>query len=99
MAPWLLLHVRSRRWLAIVLFGVACYGNETWVRECKTACKDYGNFRDNLAEVKDVCANDPECPAIVDFSENGGMFAACKKGTGYRVWDKVCVERKPHSEL
>mmetsp|Transcript_18885 Transcript_18885/g.31406 ORF Transcript_18885/g.31406 Transcript_18885/m.31406 type:complete len:91 (+) Transcript_18885:52-324(+) len=86
-------------WCGVLLWSTAMIDCNGWFRECEIACKNYTNWKDSLAEVKDLCERDLSCPAVVDFSANDGFFAVCQEGTGYRRWSKVCVEKKNIEEL
>lgn len=80
-------------WSAILVnkrFRLSCVA---WSSEA------HNKFRTSLAEVKDMCAKDEDCPAVVDFSGNQGRFAVCKSDTKFRDWQKVCVEKKGKEEL
>mmetsp|Transcript_23096 Transcript_23096/g.34779 ORF Transcript_23096/g.34779 Transcript_23096/m.34779 type:complete len:100 (+) Transcript_23096:118-417(+) len=89
--------------LALLLLLMLVPSNEArvkpWIRECGIACTSYHSFKDTLRAAKDACNKDKTCPAVVDFSGNGGLFAVCKPGTEYRKWNKVCVEKSRREEL
>jgi len=79
--------------LACLAFALQCKVSGAWSRECGKACKEYGHPTKSLAAAKQACASSSSCAAVVDFSGNGGIYAACI-GTDYVSWPKVCIEHQ-----
>lgn len=66
-----------------------------WFRQCNVACDAYvfpETIPNSIAVAKEACEANSQCAAVVDFSGNGGGYAACQDGAAFPQWPNVCTE-------